>query len=63
VPYPEDTDTFSYNVFGEDGEWLFNQELPYRPIFFTGEGVYVEREEVDGTPLIDFYRFLEKEGG
>ncbi len=49
---------FRFYVFSKDGEWLFRQDLPKRPSLITGEGYYAGSEAADGSPLVQFYRFV-----
>lgn len=60
VPFLEIATSFEYNVFSREGEWLFSQKFPVRPDYFTDQGIYVETEATDGSPLIEFYRLVEK---
>lgn len=51
---------YRFYVFSQDGEWLFRQDLVKRPMLITGEGYYSRVSAEDGTPLVQFNRFVER---
>jgi len=60
--YRDNTSTdspYRYYVFARDGEWLFRQDLRKRPMLITGEGYFIRISAEDGTPLVQFNRFIE----
>lgn len=51
---------FRFYVFSQDGKWLFRQDLVKKPMLITGEGYYSRVSAEDGTPLVQFNRFVAK---
>jgi len=51
---------FRHHVFSKDGACLFRQDLPKRPSLITSEGFYARGELEDGTPVVEYYRFIRK---
>ncbi|MFC1628012.1 6-bladed beta-propeller [Gemmatimonadota bacterium] len=52
---------FRFYVFSKDGNWLFRQDLPKSPSLITSEGFYARGELDDGTPVVEFYAFANKQ--
>ncbi len=49
---------FRFYVFSKDGDWLFRQDLLKRPWLITGDGYFTSIEDSDGSPLVQFIRFV-----
>ncbi len=60
IPFIELAEVFSYNVFDREGTWLFSQELPFLGAGFTEDGVFVQSEMEDGSPVIEYYLMVER---
>lgn len=58
-PLDEDA-PWIYQVFGTDGTWLFQQELPMRIGFVVEDGMYVSEYDEANNSIIRFYRFTVK---
>jgi hypothetical protein len=56
----ESGDSFRFDVFASDGDWLFSQNLPHRPELFERAGYFLSEELADGTPVVRFYRLEEE---
>jgi len=56
----EEPDSYTYEVFSTDGDWLFHQTLPERAFMFTANGFFSGSEAPDGSPLIQFHELVER---
>jgi len=52
---------YRHYVFAKDGTWLFRQDLPKHPSLITSEGFYTRGELDDGTPVVEFYSFTDRQ--
>ncbi len=61
VVWQADHETYSYNVFSIDLQWLFRQTLPAKePYLIRGDGIYLYSPDEDGVPMIEYYRFTDR---
>lgn len=54
----EESESFHFNVFDREGEWLFGQDLPVKPSLITAHGFYVDTEDETGDPVVQYYQWI-----
>jgi len=56
-----ETETYVFNVFSREGEWLFRQNLDHTPDLIQHGALYFGDEDEDGNPLVIRIQLIEKE--
>ncbi|MFC1529144.1 hypothetical protein ACFL6R_00325 [Gemmatimonadota bacterium] len=56
-----EAETFYFNVFSREGEWLFRQQLDRTPDLIQGGALYFSDEDDEGNPLVIRQQLKESE--
>lgn len=59
VPTGSNTSVFSFNVFNNQGDWIFRQQLPARPSTISESGFYSRVSLDDGSPAVQYFEFID----